>query len=104
MADAVEHDDRVNVHVKSLVTGERVEFLMSRNATLQETWDEAYCRLDETKRDGDTFQCAGREQGKSLMQELSLTLEQAQKTRVCGEEAFRYEIKGPSGGAVHGRA
>ena len=34
------------------------------------------------------------------MSDLNLTLREARERRVCGDDAFRYEIKGPSGGAV----
>ena len=90
----------IEVEVKSLVTGERVKFAMPRTASLDETWEEAYAKLGETKREGDTLQCAAPEEGKSLMSDLGLTLKQARHQRVCGSEACHYEIKGPSGGAA----
>jgi hypothetical protein len=99
-ADAV-HQPTAEVEVKSLVTGERTKFVMPLAASLDETWEEAYAKLEEAKREGDTFQCAAPEEGKSLMGELGLTLEQAREQRVCGSEACHYEIKGPSGGAAH---
>lgn len=89
----------VEVHFKSLVTGEKILFPMDENSTLRQAWDQAYVKLEEQRRDGDTLLCAGSEEGRSLMDDLDLTLSQARDQRVCGNEAFRYEIKGPSGGA-----
>jgi hypothetical protein len=93
------HERTVEVHVKSLITGEKTKFDMDLEATLGQVWEEAYVKLEETRRDGDTLHCAGADEGRSLMEHLDLTLKQARAERVCGEEAFRYEIKGPSGGA-----
>src|SRR5438105_4491128 len=100
MSAATEHQPTVEVQVKSLVTGERAKFAMLMSATLDEAWEEAYAKLEEAKREGDTLQCAMPDEGKSLMDDLSLTLEQARDQRVCGSEACHYEIKGPSGGAA----
>ncbi len=93
------HEHTVQVHFRSLVTGERVTFDVENDKTLQHVWDKAYDKLEEARRDGDTLHCAGGEEGRDLMSRLDLTLKQAREQRVCGEEAFRYEIKGPSGGA-----
>lgn len=95
-----EHEPTVEVQVKSLVTGERSTFKMPLTATLDQAWEEAYTKLKETKREGDTFQCAAPDEGKSLMSDLGVTLEQAREQRLCGSEACHYEIKGPSGGAI----
>lgn len=97
---AVEVDEKVEVHFKSLVTGERVKFPVERAATLKHAWDKAYKELDEAPREGDTLQCGGSDEGRSLMDDLNLTLHQVHQQQLCGAEAFRYEFKGPSGGAV----
>lgn len=96
---AVGAQQTVEVQVKSLVTSEKVTFSMPVGATLDQVWQEAYSKLDEERRDGDTFQCAEPDQGKSLMSDLQVTLEQARGQRLCGSAACHYEIKGPSGGA-----
>jgi hypothetical protein len=51
--------DTAEVHIRSLVTGEHTSFTMPLEATLAQTWDEAYKKLEEAKRDGDALQCAG---------------------------------------------
>jgi hypothetical protein len=99
MSTAAEKEHTAEVEVKSLVTGERAKFTMPLTATLDQTWSEAYAKLEESKRDGDTFQCAAPKEGASLMSELGLTLEQARNQQICGSAACHYEIKGPSGGA-----
>ena len=93
MAD-LRADARVEVHVKSLVTNEKTKFAWSLDATVQDTWSEAYLKLGEGHRDGDTFRCAD---GTDLMPLLSLTLRQLRERKVCGGDHF--EIRGPSGGA-----
>jgi len=98
----IKHPHDVSVGVESLVTGESTTFPMSLDASLKETWDEAYKKLDEVRRDGDTFQCGGAAEGKSLMDSLELTLRQVSEQNICGSderEEFEFEIKGPSGGA-----
>jgi hypothetical protein len=97
--EGVAHRETVDVHVRSLVTGESARFPMALEATLEETWAEAYRKLDERRREGDTLQCAGAAEGRSLMDDLGLTLREVRQRRICDDEAFRYEIKGPSGGA-----
>jgi hypothetical protein len=97
-----EHTSGAKVQVESLVTGESATFRMSFEATLKATWDEAYKKLDEARRDGDTFQCGGAAEGTSLMSSLDLTLRQVVEQNVCGQgkgKEFEFEIKGPSGGA-----
>jgi hypothetical protein len=100
VSDSPEPRENVEVHVRSLVTGEHVTFPMPREATLNQTWSQAYEELKEARREGDTLQCAGSDEGKSLMDDLDLTLREAREARICGDETFRYEIKGPSGGAA----
>lgn len=84
----------VEVHVKSLITAEEVAFPAEWTSTLQWVWDEAYLKLEEKHRDGDTFRCQG---GTDLMPFLGLTLAQAQEQHLC--EGRHFEIRGPSGGA-----
>jgi hypothetical protein len=86
--------ERVEVHVKSLVTGEKANFPMTLDATVQRAWDESYTELKEARRDGDTFRCAD---GTDLMSKLDLTLAQVREEKVCDGE--RFEIRGRSGGA-----
>ena len=93
------HEHEVEVHFRSLVTGERVSFLLENDKTLKDAWDKAYKRLEEARREGDTLHCAGAEEGRDLMSSLGVTLKQAHEQRLCGEGSYRYEIKGPSGGA-----
>jgi hypothetical protein len=91
-----EREGQVEVHVKSLVTGEKAKFPMPLAATLSDAWAEAYVRLGETRRDGDTLRCAG-EDGEDLGGRLNLTLAQLREAKICKGE--RFEIRGPSGGA-----
>jgi len=86
--------DRTELHVKSLVTGEKAEFKIPSDATLQAAWDESYLELKEARRDGDTFRCAD---GSDLMSQLGLTLRQLREDGICLGE--RFEIRGRSGGA-----
>lgn len=86
--------ERAEVHVKSLVTGEKANFPVSLDATVQTVWDESYKELQEARRDGDTFRCAD---GTDLMSKLALTLGQLREEKVCDGE--RFEIRGRSGGA-----
>jgi hypothetical protein len=87
-------DHEVEVHVKSLITGESIHFKMAESSTVQATWDEAYVKLEEERRPGDTFRCSD---GTDLMSRLSKTLGQLQAEHVC--EGDHFEIRGPSGGA-----
>jgi hypothetical protein len=86
--------ERAEIHVKSLVTGEKANFPMSLDATVQTAWDESYKELQEVRRDGDTFRCAD---GTDLMSKLNLSLGQLREEKVCEGEQF--EIRGRSGGA-----
>jgi hypothetical protein len=92
VARAKEHE--VQVHVKSLITGESVHFKMAENSTVQATWDQAYVKLEEERRAGDTFRCAD---GTDLMGRVGETLAQLRAEHVC--EGNHFEIRGPSGGA-----
>lgn len=88
------HDHEVEVHVKSLKTGESVKFKAAESSTLNAVWDEANLKLHENRSPGDTFRCAD---GQDLMAYLTQSLKQLQKEKICGGRHF--EIKGPSGGA-----
>lgn len=93
------HEAEAEVHFTSLVTGDSISFRMLLDSTLGDTWEKAYDLLHEVRRAGDILQCGGREEGKSLMADLSLTLRQVRDDRLCGQAALEFEIKGPSGGA-----
>ena len=95
-ATEVDQAGKVGVHVKSLVTGEKANFPMLVTATLSDMWAEAYIKLGETRRDGDTLRCAG-EDGEDLTGRLNLTLAQLREAKICKGDSF--EIRGPSGGA-----
>jgi hypothetical protein len=84
----------IEVHVKSLVTGEKASFAMPSHATVQATWDQAYLELKEGRRNGDTFRCAD---GTDLASQLGITLAQLRDEKICSPEQF--EIRGQSGGA-----
>ena len=87
-------DKEVPVHVKSLKTGEKRNFKMPENATLEQVWIQANEELGETRGGEDTFRCEG---GLDLMARLNQTLTQLREEKVCVNHHF--EIKGPSGGA-----
>lgn len=87
-------DHEIEVHVKSLKTGESVNFKTAESSTLSAVWDEANSRLHETKSPADTFRCAD---GQDLTGYLERTLAEIQKEKLCSGRHF--EIKGPSGGA-----
>lgn len=84
----------VEVHVKSLKTGERAAFRISGDTTLEATWSVANEMLKETRSPEDTIRCAN---GTDLMNRLNQTLGQIRKEKVCVN--LHFEIKGPSGGA-----
>ena len=48
----LEKSTSVEVHFRSLVTGERVTFAMPLDATLEQTWNRAYEELKESKTRG----------------------------------------------------
>lgn len=87
------HD--VEVQVKSLKTAETVKFKLNDSATLQSVWDTALTELNEVRNPGDTFRCA---KGQDLTNLLDQTLAQLQREKICDDRKF--EIKGPSGGAI----
>ena len=89
-----EHDKELHVHVKSLKTGEKRNFKMSENATLEQVWTQANLELGENRGGEDTLRCDG---GLDLMARLNQTLAQLHEEKVCVSRHF--EIKGPSGGA-----
>ena len=85
---------QVEVQVKSLITGETKRFPANWDWTLQRVWDQAYEKLEEKKRTGDSFRC---HDGTDMTPFLGLTLTQAREQHVCPDRHF--EIRGPSGGA-----
>lgn len=89
-----DHDKEVPVHVKSLKTGEKRNFKMSEDATLEQVWTQANVELGESRGGEDTFRCDG---GLDLMGRLNQSLTQLREEKVCVNRHF--EIKGPSGGA-----
>jgi hypothetical protein len=85
----------VEVHVKSLKSGEKANFKISEDATLEVVWNEANVNhLKEGRSPEDTFRCAD---GTELTGRLHQTLAQLREEKVCVNRHF--EIKGPSGGA-----
>lgn len=88
--------DLVTVHVVHVNEAERASFKEERTATLQRVWDKAYLELEIPRNPKDVFQSGG-ERPKSLMSDLSLTLEQALKQEVI--EDFRFGIASETGGA-----
>lgn len=86
----------VEVHVKSLKSGESTDFKITQDATLQQVWDTAIAadKLNEPRNPGDTFRCA---KGDDLAAYLSVTLAQLHDQKICTNRHF--EIKGPTGGA-----
>jgi len=85
---------QVEVHVKSLKTGEKVHFEFQETATLQQLWDKANSNLHESRLPDDTFRCVD---GQDLTARLQETLAQLHQQKVCVNRHF--EIKGASGGA-----
>ena len=84
----------VPIHVKSLITGEHVNIKLPVTSTVEEVWNQANRKLEESRRDGDTIRCAD---GTDLMLRLSSTLQDLEDQDVC--KGRRFEIRGPSGGA-----
>jgi hypothetical protein len=84
----------VEVHVKSLKTGETAKFKITETATLQAVWDRAQTELNETRNQGDTFRCS---KGDDLSSYLGQTLAAVRDQKICTD--LHFEIKGPSGGA-----
>ncbi len=91
-----EHNEHDNVEVSVVYsnTGRTTKFAISKNATLEELFKEAYVKLGEPKRDTDQYFCLN---GSSMTGELNKTVESVIKTK-CKEAKF--EIRGPSGGAL----
>jgi hypothetical protein len=82
------------VFVVDLNTNRDTKFHAEWSDTLQKLWDTAYDKLKEGRRDRDQFECNS---GRSLMGQLSLTLEQFRDQHLC--EGFKFQIKGDTGGA-----
>jgi hypothetical protein len=88
------HDGGPAVEVVYLNTNEEVKFHASWDDTLAQVWDEAYRKLEETRREGDEFQC---QDGVSLMQYLNLTLAELRERHICQNRKFA--IRSETGGA-----
>lgn len=86
----------VEVHVKSLKSGERTHFKVPETATLDAVWNQAVnaSHLNETRLPEDTFRCSD---GTDLTNRLQQTVAEVHEEKVCTNRHF--EIKGPSGGA-----
>jgi hypothetical protein len=82
------------VEVVYLNTNEEVKFHAAWEDTLAQVWEEAYRRLEETRREGDEFQC---QEGTSLMQFITLTLAQLREKHICQDRKFA--IRSETGGA-----
>lgn len=87
-------DKFVEVHFKSLKTGEKINFKVDEVTSLQDAWNEASSRLQETRSSEDTLRCAG---GSDLTNQSQKTLGQIRDEKICVN--LHFEIKGPSGGA-----
>jgi len=94
-----EHEQELEVHIKSLKTNARTHFKLPPTATLGQLWETASDRehLDEPRAEGDTLRC---NDGSDLTNELELTLAQLAESGRCHGRQF--EIRGPSGGALLG--
>lgn len=88
--------DAVEVRVTHVNDVESVEFEVSRHATLQVVWDQAYLELKVAKQPRDIFQTGGSDP-RSLMSHLAMTLEQAKEQGVITN--FHFEIVADTGGA-----
>ena len=84
----------VAVKFTYLNSNEEVEFRVPAADTLQQVWDTAYGKLEESRRQGDQLQCAS---GTSLMADLQLTMTELHERHICTERHF--EIRSESGGA-----
>lgn len=87
-------DKFLEVHFKSLKTGEKAQFKLKEDVSLDAAWNEANDKLEETRSSEDTLRCAG---GTDLTNQLQKTVGQIRDEKVCVN--LHFEIKGPSGGA-----
>lgn len=84
------------VHVVHVNEAERVSFKVKITATLQQVWDKAYEEFNIPRGSNDIFQTGGNHP-KSLMENLSLTLDQAKDQKVI--ENYQFGIASETGGA-----
>lgn len=82
------------VEVVYLNSNEETRFHAAWEDTLAMVWDEAYRKLEESRRQGDELQC---QDGASLMPYLTLTLAQLRERRICPGRKFA--IRSETGGA-----
>lgn len=86
-----------SVEVLHLNTNAEAKFHTPWTTTVQAVWDEAYVKLGEGRRDGDSFEA---QDGTDLTPYLTLTLEQLRDRHIAASRKF--QIKGPVGGAWRG--
>lgn len=101
VAEAIEEvheaeQEFVTVHVVHVNEVEHATFKEKRTATLQQVWDKSYHELEISRNPKDVFQTGG-EHPKSLMNYLSLTLEQARRDKIIDD--YRFGIASETGGA-----
>src|SRR5712692_9792044 len=79
-----------------LNTNAETKFHASREEKLGEVWNRAYDKdhLNEAKKPTDKLEC---QSGESLMEYLSLTLEQLRERKICPDRKF--QIRSETGGA-----
>jgi hypothetical protein len=88
--------EHVEIHVVHVNEVEKASFKEKIKATLQQVWDKSYEKLKLEPQPKDVFQTGG-EHPKSLMSDLSLTLEQAKERKVI--ENYHFGIASETGGA-----
>lgn len=86
----------VQIHIKSLKSGNSKHFKMQDTASLDAMWHEAVSgnQLNETRLAEDILRCAG---GADLSGHLQASLAQVREQKLCTN--LHFEIKGPTGGA-----
>lgn len=85
------------VHFLHLGEREKANFKVAVDRTLQSIWDQSYDELKVAKTDRDVLQAPAKKGNPlSLMNHLSLTLEQAQQAALCDKD---FEIAAGTGGA-----
>jgi hypothetical protein len=101
----VEKDHKVHVTVFYTQTADDKNFVAERGNTLQQTIDEAYRKLGETRRAGDQYFCHY-EPRHDLTPYLGTTLEVMETQGICVRDngrnrvEFGFDIEGDTGGAV----
>lgn len=87
-------NDEVRVSFIYLNTNEEVEFFVPSNETLNVTWNLAYEKLEEAKKDGDMLEC---QDGADLTPYLNISLYDLHAKHVCVNRKFQIRCK--TGGA-----